>query len=102
MFHEKMTIHCSTEEEAVSLTRMLAAEGIAWNGGEDPLEYLPFSSRAGTWYTISMRNTTYRSGLVITYSHSVTHHVGYQYVEYSDLLRDNREIKSITSIEAFV
>lgn len=102
MFHEKMTIHCSTKEEAVSLMRMLAAEGIAWNGGEDPLEYLPFSSLAGTWYTISMRNTTYRDRLVIKYSHSCTHHVGYQCVEYSDLLRDNREIKSITSIEAFV
>lgn len=102
MFHEKMTIHCSTKEEAVSLMRMLAAEGIAWNGGEAPLEYLPFSSRAGTWYSISMRNTAYRSGLAITYSHSGTYRAGYQYVEYSDLLRDNREIKSITSIEAFV
>ncbi len=102
MFHEKMTIHCSTKEEAVSLMRMLAAEGIAWNGGEDPLEYLPFSPLAGTWYTISMRNTTYRGRLVITYSHSGTHRAGYQYVEYSDLLRDNMEIKSITSIEAFV
>lgn len=102
MFYEKMIIHCSTKEEAVSLMRMLAAEGIAWNGGQDPLEYLPFSPLAGTWYTISMRNTTYRGRLVITYSHSYTHRVGYQYVEYSELLRDNMEIKSITSIEAFV
>lgn len=103
MFEEKMTIHCFTEEAATSLLRMLAAEGIGWNGGEDPLEFVPFNPRTGTWYSITRRNSPLRGSiLVITYSHSDPHYVGYQRVEYTDLLRVNRAIQSITSIEAFV
>ena len=103
MFYEKMTIHCSTEEEAADLMQMFQAEGIRWNGGEDPLEYMPLSPLYGTWYSITKRCDSLRGGkLVITYSHSCTHRVGYQCVEYADLLRDDRRIKSITSIEAFV
>lgn len=103
MFYEKMTIHCSTREEAADLMQMFKAEGIRWNGGEDPLEYMPFSLLDGTWYSITKRCDSLRGGqLVITYSHNYTYRVGYQYVEYADLLRDDRRIKSITSIDAFV
>lgn len=49
MFHEKMTIHCSTKEEAGGLMQLLAAEGILWNGGQSPLELAPFNSEMGTW-----------------------------------------------------
>lgn len=104
MFYENMAIYCSTEEEAADLMRMISAEGIRWNSGKDPLEYMPFNPRIGTWYSITrIINPLRGDRLVLTYCHgepSATK--DYQRVEYTNLICGNRKIHSITSIDAFV
>lgn len=105
MFHAKMSIHCSTREEADGLMRLLAAEGILWNGGEDPLEYMPFNSEMGTWYSIHENNGVRNpfwgaaSEMVVTYYNGDCLYDDFQQIEYAELAGDITAAPNIMSID---
>ena len=108
MFHAKMSIHCSTREEADGLMRLLAAEGILWNGGEDPLEYMPFNSEMGTWYSIHENNGVRNpfwgaaSEMVDTYYNGDCLYDDFQQIEYAELAGDITAAPNIMSIDDFI
>lgn len=108
MFHAKMSIHCSTREEADGLMRLLAAEGILWNGGEDPLEYMPFNSEMGTWYSIHENNGVRNpfwgaaSEMVVTYYNGDCLYDDFQQIEYAELAVDITAAPNIMSIDDFI
>lgn len=108
MFRARMSIHCSTREEAEGLMQLLAAEGILWNGGQSPLELAPFRSETGTWYSIhenkNVRNPfgDAASELVITYCNGDCFYKDYQQIEYAELVGDITVTQNILSIDDFI
>lgn len=108
MFHAKMSIYCSTREEADGLMRLLAAEGILWNGGESPLEFAPFNPEMGTWYSIHENNGVRNpfwgaaSEMVVTYYHGVCLYDDFQQIEYAELAGDITAAPNIMSIDDFI